>query len=132
MTSELAGERRDEATEHEDVAPCHACERPVYADLIVPCETWRQISPTGDLDGYLCPNCILERLSTKGLRCKGAIFAPCIDAVSSAEMEALRRVENIELALEGFRNRWGAALDDRIAEGGIDQHANVPSKDAHE
>lgn len=106
---------------------CDVCTREVFADLIVTCEVWVQISPTGDLGGFLCPNCILERLEIKGLRSQVALFSPCVDSVSNAEMAALRRVENIELALEGFRNRWGAALDARISEGGIDPQASSPS-----
>lgn len=104
----------------EPEALCDECKRAVVADLIIPCWAWTLISPSGDLGGFLCPNCILERLTLNGIHCECALMGPSVTAVSQAEMTALRRVENIELALEGFRNRWGAALDDRIREGGIE------------
>lgn len=97
---------------------CHDCGREVLCDLIIPCYDWRAISPTADDGGMLCPSCIVERLARLGRCCSGAFMGGPIRSVSEAEMEALRRVENIEIALEGRRNRWGAALDSRIAEGG--------------
>lgn len=36
-------------------------------DLVIPDETWKRISPTGDEGGILCPNCIHDRLVARGL-----------------------------------------------------------------
>jgi len=106
------------------IAQCDDCERLYgdqhgFPDLVVPNHVWAQISPTGDDGGLLCPSCICKRLHDKGIKCEGAFFSGPIQSVSYVEMCNLRRIENLEEAMEGKRNHWGAALDDRIAEGGI-------------
>lgn len=89
---------------------CHDCNRPYgdggFPDLIIPYRVWREISPTGDDGGLLCPSCICKRLHDRGLRCEGAFMSGPIESVSSPVMQALRRVENIELAIEGRNNSW--------------------------
>lgn len=87
-----------------------------FADLIIPYSAWTQISPTGDESGLLCPCCIIQRLHTKGIHCDAAIFSPVVNGVSCVEMSNLRRLENIELALEGRQNKLGTALTDRICQ----------------
>lgn len=93
---------------------CHDCNRPYgdehgFPDLIIPYDTWRQISPSSDDGGLLCPSCICKRLHDKGLTCAGAFMSGPIRSVDYDLMSALRRVENIELALQGRRNIWGEA-----------------------
>lgn len=102
---------------------CEGCSADCFPDFIIPFEYWVQISPSGDEHGILCPNCICKRLHEKGFtEIPGAIMSSPIRAVSYDTMHLMRELENITLALEGRRNRWGAALDDRIAEGGINPH----------
>jgi hypothetical protein len=81
-----------------------------FPDLIIPYEAWRQISPSGDDGGLLCPSCICKRLHDAGIRCEGAFMSGPILSVGRAEMDLLRRVENIELAIEGRDNKWGVLL----------------------
>ena len=95
-------------------AQCHDCARPYghehgFPDLIIPYWAWKQISPSGDDGGLLCPSCICKRLNDKGIRCEGAFASGPIISVSDPTMNALRRVENIELAIDGRNNRWAAA-----------------------
>lgn len=89
---------------------CHDCKRPYsdggFPDLIIPYSAWKQISPNGDDSGLLCPSCICKRLDAKGIKCEGAFMSGPIISVSSPTMFALRRVENIELAIEGRDNHW--------------------------
>jgi hypothetical protein len=94
---------------------CYDCSRPYedggFQDLIIPHWAWRQISPTGDDGGLLCPSCICARLTISGIQCEGAFMSGPIISVTSPTMNVLRRVENIELAIEGRDNRWFAARD---------------------
>lgn len=95
---------------------CHDCARPYgdehgFPDLIIPFWAWKQISPTGDEGGLLCPSCICKRLHEKGIHCEGAFMSGPIETVSRPTMYALRRVENIELAIEGRDNRWSAVRE---------------------
>lgn len=88
---------------------CEDCNRPYgeehgFPDFIIPFEAWRQISTGGDDTGLLCPSCICKRLHDKGIRCEGAFMSGPIDSVSSVTMNNLRRVENIELAINGRDN----------------------------
>ena len=50
---------------------CHGCgllyASRCWADVVVPNEIWKQISPTGDEGGLLCFNCIVGRLEDLGL-----------------------------------------------------------------
>jgi len=96
-------------------AYCEDCKRPYgeehgFPDLIIPYEAWQRISPTGGEEGLLCPSCICRRLYEVGIRCPGAFMSGGIESVSSATMDTIRRIENIELAIEGRNNRWGALL----------------------
>ena len=93
------------------MASCKDCRRPYgdqygFSDLIIPYDAWKRISPTGDDGGLLCPSCICARLEKASIRCEGAFMSGPIISVSSPTMHALRRVENIELAIEGRNNRW--------------------------
>ena len=74
--------------------------------MIIPYDAWKQISPTGDDGGLLCPSCICKRLYDKNIRCEGAFMSGPIESVSGPTMNALRRVENIELAIAGRDNAW--------------------------
>lgn len=93
---------------------CEDCQRPYddggFPDFIIPYEAWRQISTTGDDGGLLCPSCICKRLHSKGIRCTGAFMSGPIISVSQEMMMALRRIENIELALTGRDNHWSGRL----------------------
>jgi hypothetical protein len=92
---------------------CHDCGR-VYGDengfpdLIIPYWAWKRISPSGDDGGLLCPSCICKRLYDEGIRCEGAFMSGPIMSVSTHAMHLDRRIENIELAIEGRDNRWSS------------------------
>lgn len=93
------------------MASCQDCERPYgdehgFPDLVIPYDAWQQISPSGDDGGLLCPSCICKRLHNAGIRCEGAFMSGPIISVSEPTMSALRRVENIELAISGRDNAW--------------------------
>lgn len=45
-----------------------------FPDLVVPDEVWKQISPTGDDGGLLCPSCMCRRASDLGLTKVTAVF----------------------------------------------------------
>lgn len=88
------------------MAKCYDCHRPYgdehgFPDLIIPYWAWKQISPTGDDGGLLCPSCICSRLAISNIRCEGAFMSGPIISVSQPTMGVLRRVENIELAIDG-------------------------------
>lgn len=90
---------------------CQDCNRQYgdehgFPDLIIPYWAWEKISPSGDDGGLLCPSCICKRLHAAELACEGAFMSGPIETVSRSTMNALRRVENIELAIEGRNNRW--------------------------
>lgn len=92
-------------------ASCYECHRPYgdengFPDLIIPYWAWKRISPTEDEGGLLCPSCICKRLYDAKIRCEGAFLSGPIMSVSSHAMELERRIENIELAIEGRNNRW--------------------------
>lgn len=92
------------------MSSCHDCGRQYgnqhgFTDLIIPYLAWKEISPTGDDGGLLCPR-ICQRLASKGISCEGAFMSGPIATVSRTQMELLRRIENIELAIEGRNNRW--------------------------
>jgi hypothetical protein len=98
------------------MAKCDGCERPYgdehgFPDLIIPFWAWKRISPTGDDGGLLCPSCICARLYIEGIRCEGAFVSGPIDSVDRVTMTNLRRVENIELAIEGRDNRWSGVRE---------------------
>lgn len=93
------------------MSKCYDCDRLYgdehgFPDLIIPFWAWVKISPTGDDGGLLCPSCICKRLHAAGIRCEGAFMSGPIESVSRPTMNVLRRVENIELAIEGRNNKW--------------------------
>jgi hypothetical protein len=97
-------------------ASCHDCARPYghehgFPDLIIPYWAWKQISPSGDDGGLLCPSCICKRLDAAGISCEGAFMSGPIISVSGPTMNTLRRVENIELAIEGRNNAWSGVRE---------------------
>jgi len=90
---------------------CEDCQRSYgdefgFPDLIIPFWAWVKISPSGDDGGLLCPSCICKRLHDAEIHCEGAFMSGPINSVSSIAMNTLRRVENIELAIDGRDNRW--------------------------
>lgn len=87
-----------------------------FPDLILPQEVWNAISPDGDESGLLCPCCIIIRLHKAGLRTQAAFASGVVESVDLTTMSCIRRLENIEMALEGRQNRWGAALTKRICD----------------
>lgn len=106
----------------DEMTGCFDCNRPYgdehgFPDLIIPYADWKRISPTGNDGGLLCPSCICKRLSDAGIRCEGAFMSGPIVSVSPATMSALRRVENIELAIDGRDNRW-SGIREILADGG--------------
>lgn len=100
---------------HKPKAACEDCDRPYgdkygFPDLIIPYEAWKQISSSGDDSGLLCPSCICGRLYSADIKCEGAFMSGSIKSISEVEMQNLRRIENIELAIEGRNNKWGVLL----------------------
>lgn len=81
---------------------CADCRRPYgdpygFPDLIIPNVAWREISPTGDEGGLLCPSCILARLYEAGLcDVPAALMSGPAVTVSQEEMQNLRERENSE------------------------------------
>ena len=72
-----------------------------FHDLVVPNYIWREISPTRDEGGLLCPNCILKALEAAGIKdCPAAFMSGPIRTVSPELMEVIRWVENIREELE--------------------------------
>lgn len=63
-----------------------------FQDLIIPDEVWRQISPDGENNGLLCPNCICKRLYDKGIKCEGKF--------TSGPLTNTDRIEQLENALQ--------------------------------
>jgi len=103
------------------MAECFDCKRPYgdehgFPDLVIPFWAWKQISPDGDDGGLLCPSCICKRLHEAQISCEGAFASGPITSVSGPVMNLLRRVENIELAIQGRNNRWSEVRE--IAGGG--------------
>jgi hypothetical protein len=91
-------------TPPEKMNDCYDCNRLYgdehgFPDLVVPSFAWKRISPTGDDGGLLCPSCICKRLHNAGIRCEAAFMSGPIMSVSSMDMDLLRRIENIELAI---------------------------------
>lgn len=82
-----------------------------FPDLVIPYWAWKQISPTGDDGGLLCPSCICARLHFRGIACEGAFMSGPIESVAQPVMNTLRRVENIELAIEGRDNALSGIRD---------------------
>lgn len=117
----MSKEDREKQAEIALLCTCDECERPYgdehgFPDLILPQWAWNEISPTGNESGLLCPCCIIKRLVAKGIRCEASIASTAIDCVPLTVMQTIRRLDNLEAAVEGRKNRWGAALDERISE----------------
>jgi len=98
------------------MAECFDCKRPYgdengFPDLVIPFWAWQKISPTGDDGGLLCPSCICKRLHDAKIKCEGAFMSGSIISVSEPTMNALRRIENIELAIEGRNNRYATVRE---------------------
>jgi hypothetical protein len=47
-----------------------------FEDLVLPDDVWKQISPTGDEGGLLCPTCIANRMYKIGLWYDNGFFNP--------------------------------------------------------
>lgn len=97
-------------TSDEPRAFCQDCQRQYgdehgFPDLIIPFWAWKRITPTEDDGGLLCPSCICKRLHHAGIKCEAAFMSGPV-SISSIDMNLLRRIENIELAIEGRDNRW--------------------------
>ena len=114
-------------------ATCEDCERTYgdehgFPDLIIPYWAWKEISPTGDDGGLLCPSCICKRLHEKKIRCEGAFMSGPIISVDQTTMHTARRVENIELAIEGRDNTW-SGIREMVSPASPDQAAPEESGD---
>ena len=77
-----------------------------FQDLILPNDVWRQISPTNDEGGLLCPSCICKRASDAGIKTT-AIFksGPFAAQDTTAIVEAVR---NAVIKLSSDRPAWTA------------------------
>ncbi len=42
-----------------------------FQDLVLPNDLWAKISPTGDVNGLLCPTCLIRALFKAGLEMEG-------------------------------------------------------------
>lgn len=129
--------KADEPTASELVTVgCHDCNRPYsepgFPDFIIPFWAWKQITPTEDDGGLLCPSCIVARLEIAGIKCEGAFMSGPIQSVSETTMENLRRVENIELAIDGRNNRWKGIREIVADQSRADSPADEPKADASE
>lgn len=86
------------------IAQCYDCKRaygkPGFPDLIIPVEIWRQISPTKNEGGLLCPSCICARLEKQKIKCYGAFMSGPILSVSVIEMHTYRWMENMRETLD--------------------------------
>ena len=99
-----------------DIMGCQDCGRPYgdehgFPDLIIPYWAWKEISPSGDEGGLLCPSCICKRVYDKGIKCEGAFMSGPVISLSHSEMDLYRRIENIELAIEGRNNSCGGVRE---------------------
>lgn len=106
------------------MAGCFDCQRPYghehgFPDLVIPHWAWVRISPSGDDGSLLCPSCICKRLHDAKISCEGAFLSGPIKSVSEHAMELHRRIENIELAIEGRNNHW-ARIRELIEYAGAD------------
>ena len=97
------------------MASCEDCDRPYgdehgFSDMVIPYDAWKQISTAGDDSGMLCPSCICKRLHAKGIKCEAAFMSGPM-SISRTDMNLLRRIENIELAIDGRDNRWSGVRE---------------------
>lgn len=82
------------------MASCADCSRAYgnhngFPDLIIPNSAWRQISPSKNLGGLLCPSCMIRRLWAAGLHDVPAAFmSGPVRSVSPEAMELIRGYEN--------------------------------------
>lgn len=83
-------------------ANCNDCSRPYgdeygFPDLIIPNYIWKQISPSQDENGLLCPSCICKRLhAAKIINVEAAFMSGPIQSVTRPTMQALRMAENLQ------------------------------------
>lgn len=54
---------------------------PGFAEVVVPNDVWKQISPSGDEGGLLCPTCIVRACEVRGIETRalwrsGPFFEP--------------------------------------------------------
>ena len=81
---------------------CYDCGRPYgnehgFPDLIVSNDVWRQISPTKDNGGLLCPSCIVKRVAALGMsNVPAAFMSGPLKSVDPDLMFALRWIENLK------------------------------------
>lgn len=91
---------------------CFDCGRPYgnehgFPDLIIPSSVWRQISPSHDDGGLLCPSCIVKRVAA--LDVMGTFSIPCafmsgpLKTIDQETMHCLRWIENLREQGHG----WG-------------------------
>lgn len=92
-------------------AACYDCGykygAPGFPDLVVPDDVWRQISPTGDEGGLLCPSCLCARLTISGITCAGSFTSgPLVESLLEQQLRA-SRAETAEARAENrtLRNR---------------------------
>lgn len=84
------------ATSADEGCPrCYDCQRPYgsagFPDLVIPHDIWKQISPTGDEGGLLCPSCLIARLHISGIKCVGFLASGPIETVTREEFRRLAR-----------------------------------------
>lgn len=78
----------------EDVpsAQCAACGEaygsPRFPDLVLPHDVWQKISPSGDENGLLCPNCICAALTAAGIETRGEFRSGPLAVFNAADPSA--------------------------------------------
>lgn len=84
-------------------ARCHGCgldyTSPAWADVVIPDEIWRRISPDGEGNGVLCFNCMNRRLVRKGLD-----NVPC--SIKSGPMENVTEIEQLRQFIRNEYNQF--------------------------
>jgi len=61
-----------------------------FPDLMIESWAWKQISPTGDYGGLLCPSCICELLYEAGISARGAFLSGPIESVRPEDLPQVR------------------------------------------
>ena len=102
---------------------CEDCGRPYgdahgFPDLVIPNEIWRQISPSGDEGGLLCPSCICKRLYDKGIsNVSGSFMSGPIRSVDEVTMHALRMAENATEKALRMEEKFQEVVCGRVSSG---------------
>lgn len=93
-----------------------------FPDMLVADDVWRQISPTGDEGGLLCPCCMLRRMAVLGLSNVHASFqsGPCYLHAESAQALADARETGRKDGTEWLMREQKKALADEREEGARD------------